>query len=265
MKILHRLYHDFCMPSQLDRYKKLLMTAKKNGYEFVTIKDFWERIKANKVNDSKFFIIRHDVDLAKRTNKRMWSIDKELGIASTYYFKLSTIDVALMKEIETSGAEASYHYEELATIAKHNGFRNSNIVAQHLSEIRDLFKSNLLRLRDITGLAMVTVASHGDFANRKLGMPNHILLNDKSFREACHVSLEAYDDDFMRFITSRHVDGFPPQFWYPSSPIDAINRNERIIYCLIHPNNWEADILENIRIDCSRLFEEFLWLFKSSS
>jgi hypothetical protein len=265
-KIKHftRIYHDFLMPSQLDKWKTLLSFAKRKGYEFIPIRDFIVRIKESSfvASNRKYFIVRHDVDSGLSILRNMWLIEKQMGVKSTYYFRLSTVDVPLMKDIESCGSEASYHYEELATYAKRKGLMSRVDITEHMEEIKALFKKNIYWLRRITGLSMITVASHGDFINRKLGVINHEILKDVAFMNECNIDFEAYDENFIRFITNRYSDSLTSAFWFTSSLFDAIMRNESVIYCLVHPNNWGSDFFENFINNLWRLYEEFSWFSK---
>jgi hypothetical protein len=128
-------------------------------------------------------------------------------------------------------------------------------VLQQMHLMRELFRSNLTRLREETGLPMATVASHGDFVNRKLGVCNWEILRDGSFREEVGVELEVYDEACMRHITSRHADTLSVSCWRPSHPIGAIQAGEPAVYVLVHPRQWRANFRENLVDDLGRLSE----------
>ena len=167
----------------------------------------------------KLLILRHDIDTDIETTRAMWRVERELVIKSSYFFRLSTVDLPLMREIEACGGSVGYHFEELATAAKRKGLKTREQVMEELPYMRDLFERNLTELRDQTQLPLRFVASHGDFANRRLGVPNWVILRDAAFRDRMNIELEAYDEACMRHVQSRHSDDQPyPTYWKPAPP-----------------------------------------------
>ncbi len=256
--ICHRIYSDFFMPSRLDEYRLILERALEHGYQVYSIARFWEDIKANNVEpEAKRLILRHDIDTDVSCARAMWVIERSLNIFGSYYFRLSTLDYPLMLEIAKEGGEASYHFEEVATVAKQKGLRTKEQVYREMPSIQELFRYNLGQLRKKTGLPMQIVASHGDFVNRRLAAPNWLLLEDYDFRREMGVELEVYDEAFMRYVTSRHADTHYPKFWQPCSPMEAISRGEPVIYLLIHPRHWRVNARANAADDAKRVWEAF--------
>lgn len=194
----------------------------------------------------------------------MFDVERSLGVSGSYYFRLSTLDVRLMQAIAADGGDASYHYEELATIAKRRGLRTRDEAFAHLAEGRNAFTLNLERVRAATGLPIRVVASHGDFANTALNTPNWVMLTDQAFRREVGIDLETYDDAFMRYVTSRHSDTAPPRCWVSGDPAGAIARREPVVYLLVHPRHWRADRLVNARDDIGRFREGLLWRLTSA-
>jgi hypothetical protein len=185
----------------------------------------------------------------------MWDIDRRLGVECSYYFRLSTLDTALMADIAAGGSEASYHYEELSSVAKRLGLRSRSDVLIHLPEARDRFAENVQRLRAVTGLPMRVTASHGDFVNRRLGIQNWVILADPGFRSALGVDLETYDEAFLRHLSSRHIDAPYPRFWDYGDPAEAIRSGQPVISVLVHPRHWRVDRTLNARDDITRVVE----------
>jgi hypothetical protein len=252
----HRFYADFLMTSRLGEYRTLIEKALGRGYEVCSIRMFWSDIKAGRLDPTrKYLVLRHDIDTDLTTTRMMWRIESDLGISSSYYFRLSTLDIALMREIERSGSEASYHYEEIASLAKEKRLRDPNVVLARIRDAQELFRNNLSVLRMRTRLPMSIVASHGDFVNRRLKISNLVLLQDPAFREEMKVELEVYDDAVMRYVTSRHSDTLYPRFWLPTPPEAALRRGEPVIYILVHPRHWRANPAENLIDDVQRCWE----------
>jgi hypothetical protein len=255
-KIRERVYGDFLMPSRLAVYRALLETALGAGYKVVSIEGFWALIKGGSIDPAgRYLVLRNDIDTGPRTARAMWAIERSLGIASSYFFRLSSLDLALMADIGGAGGEASYHYEELATVAKRRHLRTPAEALQYLPEAQDLFRVNLDRLRASSGQPIRIVASHGDFVNRKLGLTNWLLLADERFRAEVGIELETYDAAFMDHVTSRHADLTNPPYWTPADPLTAIARDESVIYVLVHPRSWQVERGLNARDDLVRAWQ----------
>lgn len=255
--IKNRIYSDFLMSSRLEEYEQLLKFALERSYQTYTILQFWRMTEGGKkLPPGKFLLIRHDIDTDVATAQGMWEIENALRVKSTYYFRLSTLDMQLMKQIEEAGSEASYHYEELATLCKHDRIRSAQEAQNRIQDIRDMFTRNIAELRKNTGLPMKSVASHGDFMNRKLGVRNVVILQDMDFRKKVDIEVEAYDELAMKFVESRHSDLGYPTFWKPSHPMAAMKNDTRVIYILVHPRHWKAAIKEHLVDDIQRLYAQ---------
>jgi len=257
---MYRIYSDFIMRSRLEEYRELLTFAMRCGYEVCSIPAFWYLTDRGKCSSSKkILILRHDIDTDLHTAHSMWQIERSLNIRSSYFFRLSTVDVALMQEIEAFGGSAGYHYEELATVAKREGLTTRQKVVEKLPEIRELFESNLTHLRERSQLPLRFVAAHGDFVNRRLGIPNWVMLQDPELRSRLNIELEAYDSALMKYIHSRHTDREYPSTWVPESPLKAIEARIESIHVLVHPRQWRVNWRENIIDDIQRMYQGFVY------
>lgn len=251
----HRLYGNFLMPDRLTTYEAMLEAALARGYEVCSVATFWSALQAGLEPGRRYLVLRHDVDTDPETAGLMWRIGRQMGVRGSFYFRLSTLDHRLMAEIAEGGGEASYHYEELATVAKLRGLKTRDAVMSAMPAIRARFLENLQHLRAATGLPMTIVASHGDFANRRLGIPNRELLADAGFRREAGIELEVYDAPINAAIERRFADSFYPDQWSPGPPMAALHANARVIYVLMHPRHWRVSPLENAREDLVRLWE----------
>ncbi len=261
----HRVYADFLMPSRLDAYRCLLEAAQRADYRVMAIQEFWGLLGEGAISPAqRFLVLRHDVDTDPPTAGAMWQVERALGVNGSYFFRLSTLDVALMSAIAEAGGEVSYHYEELAAVAKDRRSRTREDALRHLPEAQDRFRRNLGRLRSVTGLPMRVVASHGDFVNRRLGIANWVMLADRQFRRDVGVELEAYDDELMSQLPLRSTDTAPPRYWIPDDPLGAIMRGEPVVYVLVHPRHWRVDRAGNARDDLKRLWEGTAYRFPTT-
>jgi len=97
-----------------DAYRMLLLALQKADYKFFTFED-WCEGKAT----GRYVILRHDVDLRASHSLATASIESELGIRATYYFRVvpQSNQPEIIKAIVALGHEVGYHYEDLAIAA----------------------------------------------------------------------------------------------------------------------------------------------------
>lgn len=256
--ILGRIYSDYMMPSRLDEYETIVVAACSAGYTQTSLRDFFTSLKTRPAPADKIILHRHDIDTDVRTARRLFEIEKKYKIKSSYYFRLCTLDVDLMNEIEDYGSEASYHYEELATFAKKHNIKDPARLRERLPEIREHFVKNFQVLERQLGRKMVTVASHGDFANRRLKLANTEILRCPALRRDCGIECEAYDEDVVGHFGVYISDRPPPQYYHPTSPLDAIRRHNRV-YLLTHPRQVATNWKENTKSNLVRFYEGLTW------
>lgn len=256
--LFNRLYSDYLMPSRLARHEQLVELAAQAGYAQPSVRDFYRSLRNGGVTGQKVLLHRHDIDTDLRTARKLFELEKRQGIRSTFYFRLSTLDLKLMHEIEEYGSEASYHYEELATFAKKHHIKDAAQVRLRLPEIRAEFMANFRLVERRFGKKLATLASHGDFANRRLKLSNTEILADRTLRERCGIECEAYDRDLLDCFDIYIADREPPVYYHPSSPFDAIGRYNKI--CLLtHPRQFETSWRDNTRDNLLRVYEGLAW------
>lgn len=257
-KLIERIYSDYGMPSQLASHVAVIVAAAKAGYAQVSVRDFLRDLTTANRATTNTIVHRHDIDSDLRTARKLFELEKRHGVRSTFYFRLSTLDFRLMREIEDYGSEASYHYEELATFAKRHHIKDAGALLRRLPEIKEEFVRNFLSVERQLGSKMRTVASHGDFANRRLKIQNTVILGDAALRAQCGINCEAYDAALMSNTDIYISDRPHPQYFYPTSPRDAVGRHARI-YLLTHPRQFETNWTENTKENLSRLYQSLVW------
>jgi hypothetical protein len=255
--VLNRIYSDYLMPSRLAKYEALLRVAGEAGYAQLSVRSFFRALGTSGVADGKVLVHRHDIDSDLRTARKLFALEAKHGATASYYFRLSTLDFGFMREIEAAGGEASYHYEEVADFAKRHRIRNGDEVRRQFPAIRAEFARNFERIADGLGVPMATVASHGDFANRRLKVINHELL-DPELRARCGIECESYDAALLANFDLYISDRPHPQYYHPQSPFEALGRQRRICF-LTHPVQWETNWGESTRCNLRRLAEELAW------
>lgn len=260
MSFFRRINEDYLKQDRLPLYKSVLETAHKHNYLMMGILDFYnivssEGFKIN--NNTRFLINRHDIDTSPKIARRMFEIEKSVyghEGSSTYYFRFTTIDKALIKEIEDYGYETGFHYEVLADYEKKHKFKDSQKLILHMPEIRKLFLKDLQKYRTITRTSSRTVASHGDFINTMINMQSYEILRDLDTRDKANIILEAYDNSINRYIVERFADQVLLEN-FSNEVIRSIEQNCKIIMMLTHPRNWTVDIVANTQENMRRLFQ----------
>lgn len=252
MNIKKRLYDDFFRPSKENEYEKILKSAYSNGYEFHTVLSFEDIIRDGVNPDKRYIILRRDIDTADfKILLKMLALEKQYGAKATYYFRWNTYNVKLMKEIEEAGGEASYHYEEMATYCYKHRIRSKVEMLEHIEEIRDMFITQLAKFRKISGQKCLTVASHGDYVNSKLNIPNKELIDDR-VRISCCILREAYDAEHMDLITCRIADQVEGDN-FTTKAIESIERGEPVLELLTHPRQWNSPFWVNLKEEINRV------------
>ena len=252
MGLIRRIYNDYLMPGRWAEYRAFLSSAKANGYQFVRHQDAETTLVA--AEGRLLFFLRHDIDSDVAIAQTMFSIERELGIHSTYYFRRCTVDLDLMREIHSFGSEVGYHYEELSDHIKARGVRSREKILPEMDTIRETFLHNLKALEAALGTKVHTVASHGDWANRSIGLENTALMSD-NLRAAAGIRLEAYDERFTRHLSFRASDLGQSDLWKPSSPIEATAALKPVVLVLVHPRQWQRAPISRLRMDTQRLLE----------
>ncbi len=112
----------------INRYRELLGALIDKGFVFSTVHRFrrlrerrllrFEEHELRRVEDvenEKIIILRQDVDRLPENSLAIAQIQKEMGIQSTYYFRVvpQSFQPKVIEEIAGMGHEVGYHYEDL--------------------------------------------------------------------------------------------------------------------------------------------------------
>jgi hypothetical protein len=252
--IAGRVYRDYLQRERLDDFGALVGGALDHGYEAMTLSAFAQMALAQPpATDDRILLLRHDIDSNLPRARRMWEIERELGVVGSYFFRRCTWDVDFMRELSSAGNEVGYHYEELATVVKEQGAATAAEARALLDVARTRLRVTVGELRASSGLALETFAAHGDFASRAVRVSNVEVLADPGARAEIGVRHEAYDVELH--ASARSSDGAPPRGWRPEDPMDAIRRGERVVAVLLHPRSWGGAPAANARGDLLRLRE----------
>ena len=118
----------------LAKYRELC-EAILEGYEPMTVKSYLMQNPSGRI-----VIMRHDVDRKPESALRMAELEKEMGIKSTYYFRMKkgVFRKDIIKKIASMGHEIGYHYEVLDK-AKGNFEKAIRIFEEELKAFRKIY------------------------------------------------------------------------------------------------------------------------------
>ena len=226
------------MDFTIEKYKELC-DAVINNYKSITIKSY-----LTKKPKGNFVLIRHDVDRKPKNAVKMAEIEHEIGIRSTYYFRMNN-DVfvpKLIKKIANLGHEIGYHYEVLD---KAKGDFKKAI---------EIFKNELQEFREVCDIK--TICMHG---NPLTPWKNCDIWKKYDFNQfeiigEPYISLD-YDSIYYFTDTGRKwnsnfnlKDSVGGKFIKIRSTDDLINsiKNKKFerVCILIHPNRWSDNFAE---------------------
>jgi hypothetical protein len=153
----------------LDAYRHYLQAIKFSYQNILTFDEFFRTDPRPRA----FCLIRHDVDRRAKRALPMATLEKELGVRATYYFRAKShvFKPRIIREISNLGHEIGYHYESLSDT-------NGDISCA----LKD-FENNLKVFREIVPIK--TISMHGrpfkPFDNLDMWRDpkNHSLLLDK--------------------------------------------------------------------------------------
>lgn len=247
-----RIYRDFFMPIRVREYEDMLSYAKDKGYEFHTLRSFVQLPSVDK--NKKYIILRRDVDTASnRVQRKMLQAEINNGARCSSYFRKNTLNKSLMRQIESNGGEASYHYEEIATWCYKHRERRKEVVLEHLEDFRSMFVQNVAKIRKKYNVPVLTVSSHGEYINRKLDIDNQIIVNERVLRDS-GILIDAYDKDYLCKCTVRIHDHDRENFI--DAVKKAIDEGEHVIEVLTHPRQWGAAFITNLLDDINRVCKQ---------
>jgi len=254
-KVFKKIYADYLLLDQFSKFDQLIELAVKEEYQVLSVIQFFDLIKTRGLEKGgRYLINRHDVDTDPVTARKFYDIEKNRGVFSSFYFRLSTLDHGFIRDIQNYGSEVGYHFEEIATFCKENRVKKKEIVFRQIHEIKKTFVENFKRVSKDHNLEIRSVSSHGDFVNKKIGILNHYLL-DPEIRTQLRIEVETYDTILLDHVTARHNDDLFPKFKDGNSPIHSIRNNEPVIYLLTHPRDWQCNCRINTIENLKRLYE----------
>lgn len=231
---------------RLKAYRDYIGYARQKDYQILSLEKFYEL--AERRGGYKHFILRHDVDWSGHSTRRMFELERELGVTSTYYFRFSTIDKTLIQEMRESGFDVGLHFETIADYIKEKGCKDRSEI--DLEEVKRRFMEDISRFEDIVGFKTVSCCSHGDPINKLFGISNNVITEDEDMNRY-GLAFEAYDKQMYEADIDCHImDGNMLKnygFQYQDNPRSAIDKSFQNIVFLSHPHNWDMDAVSRLK------------------
>jgi len=249
------LRQSYFMADRLLEYRGLLAGILERGYRFIPMADFASSVRKGVLLQDPVALLRVDVDSDPAGAGLMFEAERELGIRSTYYFRLSTIDSSLIGAMTQHGTEVGYHFEEASTLARRRAIRNAADVERCRDILREHFRQNVTLFGQRAGATPRTVAAHGDFLNRKLGISNNFFI-DSALLEELGLIAETYQRWLVSHISARIADRPPPQNWQPRPPEEVLESRPPVLSLVMHPRQWVRNPGANALADLGRVLAE---------
>src|SRR5205085_9408181 len=95
-------------------YRRLLEMALRRGYRVRALEDW---VLESPQPEAPELILRHDVDQHPRSALAMASIELDVGVRSTWYFRWRTAHPVAVGRLRESGFGVGLHYETLSRLA----------------------------------------------------------------------------------------------------------------------------------------------------
>jgi len=206
----NKMRKDFTLAT----YRRLLEALVDKGFSFIKMCE----INANKLmqNDAKrLVLLRQDVDRLPANSLAIAKIQSELGIKSTYYFRIvpQCFDPIVIEQIAGMGHEVGYHYEDMSFAWAKLKIQDSKFKIQGEELEKKLagiaiesFARNLEKLRKIAPVK--TICMHGSPLSR---WDSRLLWKYYDYHDFGIIGEPYFDVDFDKVLyltdTGRRWDG----------------------------------------------------------
>lgn len=235
----------------LAKYIELLLGIKAAGYRFISFEQYCSEKK--NIDDDRFVILRHDIDLKAKNAFAIARIEHEHGITSSYYFRVvePSNKPEIIKAIVGLDHEIGYHYEDM-TICQGNAEKAINHFEKQLDYFRQFYP-------------VKTICMHGSPRSK---FDSRDLWKYYDYHAFGVIGEPYFDVDFSKVFyltdTGRRWDGFNVSVrdripiyqdrwmadgWVYHSTDDIVNAAEKGILpgrlmMTTHPQRWSDDKAE---------------------
>lgn len=120
----------------LSAYERVINGLKGGGFRMIAVED-WLLSKEHHDSPEPVAVLRHDVDRRPRNALDMARLEANLGVRSSYYFRILPISFKpdIIREIAAMGHEIGYHYEDWDR-AKRDPEQGIRLFSEALEQIR---------------------------------------------------------------------------------------------------------------------------------
>jgi hypothetical protein len=224
-------------PSRWTEYRRLLRIALEQGYAVLSL-EAWLADPAQ-ASRQPLLLLRHDVDQHPASALRMATIEAELGVLSTWYFRWRTAVPRVIEDIRSQGHAVGLHYETLTRELLRRG-QGAVDAEELIPRAREILRCELGAFAERFGLAR-SACPHGD--TRMPGVHNGVLLLDQDWSSYglqwdANAAMRRHSVDV--WLTDRSAaegrwkDGL--------DPIDLLIDRRSPILAVVHPNNWVSGL-----------------------
>lgn len=220
-----------------NEYRRLLQAALDEGYACISM-DAWIETGGGRQHDGRpVVILRHDVDQNPRSVLAMLTVETDLGLTSSWYFRWRTSNPRVIRRVQEQGGAVGLHYETLSRLRLAGRFEGP-ADAEVLSEARSILRRELTAFSVLFG-PTTSACPHGD--TRAPDVRNAVLLEhedpaDWNLSFDCVATMAGRR--LAKWMTDRRLEhGGWKDGMDPLTPLAA---GETPILCLTHPNNWAS-------------------------
>ena len=221
--------HPHCSTFSYDYMRWFVRLAQSNGYRFYTCKEFLEAGSPRR----HAFVMKHDLDAKPATLPGLLALEKELGIRSTVYVRVTANDYNVMSYLvmpalvkaERDGFEVGLHtnFLEYATI---NGLDPVQVLTAEVNLLKEFL--------NVRG-----VSTHRDLNYAYNALP---WLEERWtwLSRTLDLDYQAYDRRLMDNTTYVNEGYSPHLCWRNKKPEEAIATGDSV-YMLTHNHWWFKD------------------------
>jgi hypothetical protein len=191
--------------------------------------------EANVPDDRPLLLLRHDVDQHPGSALRMASIENDLDVHSTWYFRWRTAQPGVIETIRDAGHSVGLHYETLSRLVLDRGLSSAE-ASGLIEEARALLVRELVAFGELFGPTR-SACPHGD--TRVRGVHNGVLMGGQ---DPARFGIELDVNDAVGrhgldvWLTDRsRAEGS----WHERrDPLDLVIDRRSPLLLVVHPNNW---------------------------
>ncbi len=221
----------------LEMYRRLCGALAESGYRSLLMRDFAEtRAETGKAR----LFLRHDVDSMPHSAIDLAKIEKEHGLAATYFFRCvkSAFDPAVIATIHEMGMECGYHYETLDR-AKGDYEKAIAITRDDLAELRAIAPVTTMAMHGnpLTPYDNRDLWTKYDYRDFGINLEAYQIISDKLkyFNDTGRNWDETRGNllDMGKTVTELRLTDTPSLIRYVQSNIEDV--------CIsAHPNRWSS-------------------------